>query len=169
MKTIYYFDEMGKQLGTGESFTVPDNATDTQPPTPEAVWDGTHWVGQTLVDIAKIKGKEINNKAQEAIDSVIEPYPDFEKLTFERQEREARAFLVDNTISTPTLSPIAQARGLSVEELATRVVAKADGLVGLAAHIAGQRQAYQYILATAVDTEDQVAVESINISYLLPS
>ncbi len=120
----------------------------------------------SLNELSKTKSAEIDSKAQAFIDAEIEPYPNFEKLTFDRQELEARAILADNTVSTPTLSAIAESRGLTVKEVAKRVIAKTDAFAALAASIAGQRQAYHDQLAAA---QDLAAVEAIIVNYELPA
>ncbi|MBD3611115.1 MAG: hypothetical protein HUJ13_01600 [Hydrogenovibrio crunogenus] len=123
----------------------------------------------SLDDIAKRKSADIDGKAQAFIDSAIEPYPEFEKLTFERQEREARDYLANNAVATPTISAIATARSLTVDVIAQRVVDKADAFAALATHIAGQRQAYHDQLAAAVAAQDTAAIEAINVAYELPA
>lgn len=123
----------------------------------------------SLDDLEKEKASEIDTKSQEFVDQKMESYPAFEMLTFERQEREARAFLADDTVATPTLEPITTARNLTVLEIATRVVAKADALNAVAASVAGQRQAYHDQLADAVQAQDIAAVEAITVNYVLPA
>lgn len=167
---IYYFDENGNFTGNGESNVIVPGSTDKKP-LPGQKWDGFKWIDPqplSLTEISKLKSNEINMKAQQFIDKEIEQYPEFEKLTFDRQEREAHSYIADNTVSTPTLTRIATARGLTVLEIADRVIAKANAFAGLAAEIAGQRQAYHDQLATAVQAQDSTAIEDIIVSYALP-
>jgi hypothetical protein len=116
----------------------------------------------TTEQVKQTKANEIDTKAQQHIDSLVPVYPEFEKLTFEKQEQEARAYLADNTLATPTLTSIATERGLTVLELATRVVAKSDQFTQLAATVAGKRQAYHDQLANAVDVD---GVNAIVVNY----
>ena len=116
----------------------------------------------TLEQLVASKSQEIDSKAQQYIDSLTPKYPEFEKLTFEKQEQEARAYLADSAVDTPVLTAIATARGLTVAELATRVVTKADQLTQLASVVAGKRQAYQDRLTAATTVEE---VEAITVDY----
>jgi predicted component of type VI protein secretion system len=77
-------------------------------------------------------------------------YPEVEKRTFIKQEDEARAFIADNTTPTPTLTPIAQARSLTVQEIANRVIIKADTYTAQVSALIGLRQA----------KEDQIDIET---------
>lgn len=43
-KTVYYFNSEGKFTGLGISSSVPDGATESQPNTPDDVFDGETWV-----------------------------------------------------------------------------------------------------------------------------
>ena len=45
-----------------------------------------------------------------------------ERATWKSQEDEARAFIADNTVSTPTLTTLSQVRGVTVAELAQSVI-----------------------------------------------
>lgn len=49
-----------------------------------------------------------------------------ERATWKLQEDEARAYLIDNTIDTPTLSSLATAKGTTVAELVPLVIAAVD-------------------------------------------
>ena len=51
-----------------------------------------------------------------------------EMATWRDQEDEARAYIADDTVDTPVLSPLVEARelGETVEELANKVIANAD-------------------------------------------
>lgn len=139
--------------------------------TQEWAHDGTNFIQYiepvSLQQLTRTKLLEINQKAQAFIDAAIPVYPEFEKLTFDQQEREAIAYLADNTVATPTLTPIANARGLSVQLIAEKVVAKAGAFRSLAAAIAGQRQAYEDQLQTAVDNNDADAINAITVSYAM--
>lgn len=44
MKTIYYFDEQGMQLGSGQSNDIVPGSTDITPPTTHSKWNGEEWI-----------------------------------------------------------------------------------------------------------------------------
>ena len=106
-----------------------------------------------------------NDEAVQAIiDLVMEgleaEYPEVEKRTFTKQEAEARAFIIDSNANTPTLSPIALARGISLIDLVTKTLVKADLYTAQVGALIGQRQ-YKEDL---IDAEaDWLAVEGINL------
>ncbi|WP_434631918.1 hypothetical protein [Chromobacterium sp. CV08] len=68
-------------------------------------------------------------------------YPEREADSWPQQEREARDIGASPAASTPLLTAIAQARGLTVAELAGRVRAKADAYAVEAGKIIGRKQA----------------------------
>uniref|UniRef100_Q31HT5 Uncharacterized protein n=1 Tax=Hydrogenovibrio crunogenus (strain DSM 25203 / XCL-2) TaxID=317025 RepID=Q31HT5_HYDCU len=125
----------------------------------------------SLGDANAAKSKQINDEAQKFIDANMPSYPSFEMLTFAKQEAEARAYIADNTIVTPVLTPIATERGLMVADLAAKVVAKADAFTALSASVAGQRQKYQDELTIAYNGGNGSldAINAINPIYTLPA
>nr|WP_155419477.1 hypothetical protein [Chromobacterium subtsugae] len=68
-------------------------------------------------------------------------YPEREADSWPQQEREARDLAANPMAPTPLLNAIAQARGLAVAELASRVRAKADAYAAAAGKIIGRKQA----------------------------
>jgi hypothetical protein len=97
---------------------------------------------------------EVKKRLIEQCNSILEAfesqYPESEKRTFDRQESEARAYVADNSTVTPVLSVIASARGLTVSEVANKVITKADYLL---AQVSG-------IIATRQTKEDQAEAET---------
>lgn len=91
---------------------------------------------------------------EEATSSLESAYPEVEKRTFIKQEIEARAYLADSTVDTPTLTPIATARNITVQEQAERVKAKADLYTATVAALIGRRQAQEDVIDTAADWEE---------------
>ena len=49
MKTIYYFDEQGLQLGSGQSNDIVPGSTDTIPPTKYSQWNGEEWITPAII------------------------------------------------------------------------------------------------------------------------
>ena len=92
-------------------------------------------------------------------------YPDREIRTFDKQESEARAYAADATASTPLLSALAQARGVPLDELARRVLVKADAFAVASGSIIGQRQALEDRLDACTTLED---VQGITVNISMP-
>lgn len=123
----------------------------------------------TLDSVNSQKLNQINSEAQKFIDANMPAYPEFEKLTFAKQEAEARAYVADNTVPTPVLSQIASDRGTTVDVLVPKVIAKADQFMILTSSVAGQRQKYEDDLAAAYTASDASAINAINPVYTAPA
>ena len=117
----------------------------------------------TLEQTKAAKLSEINAAADRAIATLTATYPDREISTFDKQESEARAYAADPTASTPLLSALAQARGVPLDELVRRVLAKADAFAVASGSIIGQRQALEDRL-DACTTLEEVQGITVNIS-----
>lgn len=119
-------------------------------------------------DISVIKSRkltEINDAYQQAIATLTPTYPDDERLTFDKQEQEARAWLADNSTSTPFVDALAAGRQMEKAELVSRIIAKADAFALASGSLTGQRQRYEDMLDVA-ETADAVA--AIVPQYSLP-
>lgn len=112
------------------------------------------------------KLNEINTAYQQAIATLTPTYPDDERLTFDKQEQEARSWLVDNSTSTPFIDALAAGRQMDKAELVGRIIAKADAFAIASGLLTGQRQRYEDLLKDAKTAED-VAV--IVPEYSLPN
>ena len=117
----------------------------------------------TLEEMKAAKLSEINAAADRAIGTLTATYPDREISTFDKQESEARAYAADPTASTPLLSALAEARGISLPDLVERVLAKADAFAVASGSIIGQRQALEDRL-DACTTLEEVQGITVNIS-----
>ncbi len=67
-------------------------------------------------------------------------YPVGEQQTWDKQEREAREFVADDQTPTPMLTALAEARGITVADLAARVIVKADAFSAYSGGVIGRRQ-----------------------------
>ena len=101
---------------------------------------------------------EINAACDAALAALTASYPSSELLTFDKQEAEARALLADPEAATPFLTPLAAARGLETEELARKVIAKADAFTTASGHVIGLRQKDEDRLKAAQSVEDVAAI-----------
>lgn len=118
-----------------------------------------------LPELKAIKLNEINATYQQAIATLTPTYPDDERLTFDKQEQEARAWLADNSTSTPFIEALAAGRQMDKAELVSRIIAKADAFALASGSLTGQRQRYEDMLDAAQDAE---AVAAIAPEYNLP-
>lgn len=134
----------------------PECVTEEQPYVPPV---------PTFKEAKAAKLSEINKAADKIMAALISTYPDREISTFDKQEAEARAYMADPTAPTPLLSALAKARGLSMDELVKRVIAKADALAAASGYIIGQRQALEDQLDTCKTLEE---VQSIVVIIYPP-
>ena len=119
----------------------------------------------SLANTKARKLAEINAACDAALAALTADYPSSELLTFDKQEAEARALLADPEAATPFLTPLAAARGLETEELARKVIAKADAFTTASGHVIGLRQKDEDRLKAAQSVEDVVAIVP---EYVLP-
>ena len=132
----------------------PECVTEEQPYVPPV---------PTLEEVKAAKLSEINAAADRAIGTLTATYPDQEISTFDKQESEARAYAADPTASTPLLSALAEARGISLPDLVERVIAKADAFTVASGSIIGQRQVLKDKLniCTTIEEAQAIAVDII--------
>lgn len=82
----------------------------------------------------------INRSYEMAVNNITAGYPTTEIASWPKQESEARAYVADPQSVTPWLVGAADARGISVSELATLVIGNADALAPLHGALTGKRQ-----------------------------
>lgn len=147
----------------------------TEQPRPDEYheWDGKNWAlskkaqDRQLTDDKAAKRAHAAQQAQAFINAAagLNNVPDFELATWGIQAAEAQAWAADNSAATPVLTQIAAARGVDVNELRQKALAKAQAFTLLSAHVAGQRQAFEDAI-NAAKTNDEL--DAINIAYRAP-
>lgn len=108
-----------------------------------------------------IKGKrlqEANADADAAIAKLAAAYPDSEVKSWGQQVKEAEQFRADQAAATPLLSALADARGIPLHLLATRVLEKSATYATESGRIIGARQRIEDELNAAVTVRDALAV-----------
>lgn len=161
-----YGDEITirNELGLSEVQPLPDGIKQVS----EEEWElarysahvesGNIVLGTALKSYKVTKLNEINDAYQVAIATLTPTYPDDERLTFDKQEQEARAWLADNSTSTPFIDALAAGRQMDKAELVSRIIAKADAFALASGSLTGQRQRYEDILDVAETAEDVAAI-----------
>ena len=120
---------------------------------------------ELLAKARAVKLAEINAATDAVLRTLTATYPASELLTFDKQETEARAYLADSTAPTPLLTALAVGRGITLADLAGRVIAKADAFAAASGYVIGQRQALEDQLDAAQTVE---AVQAIVVNLALP-
>ena len=105
--------------------------------------------------------------AQAFIETVagLDGVPQFERDSWAQQSLEAQAWATDKNAPTPILAGIAQARGVPLDDLRAKALAKTNAYTALTASVAGQRQALEDQIRAA---EDLAALDAIAIHYKPP-
>lgn len=119
-----------------------------------------------LDDLKAAKLAEINAACDTILNAAISTYPETEVLTFDQQTSEARAYLASqNPSDAPLLTALAAGRGITLDDLVQRVIAKHDAFSLLSGYVIGQRQALEDKLDLCQTVED---VESVSVNISLP-
>ena len=116
----------------------------------------------TLDEAKAAKLTEINAACDAEIEAIKVSYPDTEVMTWDKQEREARALVLDATAGTPLIDSIASARGLDRVELAQRIAAKDAQYRVYSGTLSGVRQRIEDQIDAAGD--DPAALQAIDVT-----
>ena len=95
----------------------------------------------------------------------LDGVPQFERDSWAAQALEAQAWATDKNAPTPILAGIARARGVPLDELRTKALAKSNAFTSLTASVAGQRQAFEDQIRAA---DSLAALDAIAIAYKPP-
>ena len=110
----------------------------------------------TLDEAKAAKLTEINAACDAEIEAIKVSYPNTEVMTWDKQEQDARALVLDAATATPLIDSIASARGLDRVELANRIIANADQFAVASGASIGKRQKLKDQI-NAATTVEQVA------------
>ena len=89
----------------------------------------------------------VNHRSEAALKVIRDQYPDYEQLSWDKQESQARAWLAEPSTVTPLIDAIAEHRQLDKTELCQRIVAKAVAYESAVGAVIGDRQAQEDRLA----------------------
>ncbi|RKQ97166.1 hypothetical protein C7446_2586 [Kushneria sinocarnis] len=122
-------------------------------------WQNAPTAEEKLEKTKQGKLAEINRAAEAAVQSIRQQYPQFEIDTWTEQKAEAEAYQTDNSSPTPLLSGIAEGRGISLDELVQKVMAKVKLYRSAVAPVTGKRQRLEDEILAADTVEAVNAVE----------
>lgn len=106
------------------------------------------------------KLQSVNGTCDSLMKELVATYPDMEVSTFYKQEEEARAILAGETPKTDMLQMLALERGIPLEELARRVVAKSEGFAAATGYFMGQRQKMEDEIDAAKNVAELDAIDT---------
>lgn len=114
--------------------------------------------GALLAAAQAAKLAEINAACDAAVSTLAESYPEREIQSWPQQVKEAEALTADPAAPAPLLVAIADARGLPVAELASRVLDKMAAYAAASGALIGRRQAAEDQVSAATTAEAVAAV-----------
>lgn len=100
------------------------------------------------------KLREARQRCDSAMTALENGYPASEIKSWPKQEAEALAVIRDTGDPTPLLAAIAAERGIELDDLATRVLAKVSIFAAAAGQIIGQRQAAEDAIMAATTVSE---------------
>jgi len=107
----------------------------------------------TLDQIKAAKQSELAADFAQRMSAVKAGYPNDEIQSWFDQKSEAVAYTAEATAATPLLSAMSSARGITVADLAARVITNAVGYAASAGLFIGKRQRYEDAVNAATDAE----------------
>lgn len=123
------------------------NATDEQ--VNQLIADYNPWPAEKAA-----KFEEIDEAFSVATNGLTAGWPQHEIQTWSKQEAEARTLASNQSALTPMLSTIAATRGLTVHDLAQRVIRDADAFTNASAYYVGLRHKARKLVQTLPDAGD---------------
>lgn len=112
------------------------------------------------------KRAEILNGSDTILTILTEGYSENEKLSWPKQEAEAIAYSNDNTTPTPLLTAIAARRGITLDDLVSRVLENVRLSTIITGDILGQQQKFEDMLRVATSIEE---IQQIDVVYVYPT
>jgi len=83
---------------------------------------------------------QINDVFESSVNALSDGVPDNERLSWDKQEAEARAFVAASTAATPLIDNLALARGIDKAYLVSKIIEKADLSSVAVGTLVGERQ-----------------------------
>lgn len=115
-------------------------------------WRST-WLEPQISVLKQAKLAEVNAQCEQHLRVLRASYPSSEVLSWDKQEAEARAG------GGPFTRVLAEARGLTLDELLERILAKADAYAAIGAKIIGIRQHLESKIAEASSIAEISAIQ----------
>lgn len=144
---------------------VPDGFTLVPPSSPFDTWSNGKWKTDNSQLLAEEKTRmleQANTFAEDALTAILDTYPTSERLSWDKQEQEARAYMADKSAETPLLSVIASERGITRQVLVAKVMAKSAAFTALSGRVFGLRQKYESRIQAATTLTE---LREIQLAY----
>lgn len=109
-------------------------------------------------DYRTFKLVEINAACEAELSALQNAYPQSEVMSWDKQEREARAFVENPATPVPLISALAAAREVDPADLVDWIILKADAYTAAIGAALGKRQKLEDQLAALTDWEDMAEI-----------
>lgn len=149
-----YYTSSGEKIEIDEINVVPPKDAKTDPPEPEV--------------------SEVANEQIEYINFLCDKelkcsYPEAETRTWDKQEKEARAYVSDQSSDVPLITFIADQRGIDIMVLAKKIIKKSEEYTKTVGTAIGKRQKIKdeiiSIMKDKKKSDDEKRKEIRNISW----
>jgi hypothetical protein len=119
----------------------------------------------TVVELRAAKLRELNEDFEASISATKNGYPLSEMLGWDKQEKEARAYLADPNASTPFIDMISTARGIAKADLVNRIMVKVEAAEAAVGASTGKRQRLEDQLYAIADSDPDARTKIAAISW----
>lgn len=89
---------------------------------------------------------KINQEFTNSVNNLTSSIPSSEIATWIKQESEAKAWLIDNNVSTPLIDAICTSRGVEKAYLVDKIILKADAYAVAIGTLTGERQKQEKLI-----------------------
>lgn len=169
---IAYRKTDGTAVTISQVGSLSDDLTMIAPPSEYCSWDGEKWIEnqakkaeaeETKLATAKVIAlSRLNQRAQAIVNeqSGMDDLPAFEVQSWPVQASEARAWSENNSVPTPVLDQIAQARGINPDKLKAAALKKTLAYESLCGNVAGKRQAIEKQIEAAKTLDELNTIDT---------
>lgn len=159
-KSVYSIADR-KELVVSELGEIPDGYTELSPDKFD-YWNGLRWIKNKAEELSDCKVKRLlglHGETKFALSAITDSYPADERLSWGKQEAEARSWLQDSEVKTPLLDGIVSEREIQKSDLVALIIGKADEFALISGQVFGRRQSLEAMINEAETIEDVEAIK----------
>jgi hypothetical protein len=117
---------------------------------------------KVVQDYIKLYKRTIEVDFRGQVQQLKKDYPEVESMSWDQQRKEAELYIADNTATVTLLSAIAESRGITVADLASRIIEKSESYLTAYGALLGTFQKKSDALSS-IDLEDPSTWDNIDI------
>jgi hypothetical protein len=145
-------------------YTIKASPPPSAQPWQRVEWDGEQWTTPDR-DLATVQAESravVRQEAEDLLRPLLDEYNEPERLSWDRQLEQARAFKADNTANTPMMDALASSRDLTRDQMADKIIGAADTFESQAGAILGLQQAAEDAAKNATTAEDAYKARNVD-------